>query len=173
MKYYIKAFQKYVDSNGRASRRELIWFCVFHWIVCVILAFLDGFFGLLLAEGYGVLSGIYSLAAICPNMCLQIRRLHDVGKSGFWWWTVLVPFLNLYLIYLLFFKRGEPSANRYGPPVSHEESQSHMSQQDKGFYTSPLPAGETTNGRFCRYCGAKLSEDSRFCRMCGAEVPEK
>ena len=47
---------------------------------------------------------------------LPRRRLHDVGKSGWWLLLWLVPLANFYLIYLLYFKAGDIGTNEYGLP---------------------------------------------------------
>lgn len=170
MKYYIMAFKRYATSEGRSSRRELIWFFVFQWLIYFLLNILEG---LLSSGSYGILSGLYMLASICPTVCLEIRRLHDVGKSGAWWWIALVPLLNFYLIYLLVFKRGEECANRFGPPVRHNTpAQADMPRQDEAVNGSLRPSQEARGPRFCAYCGAELSQGARFCRMCGAGVSE-
>ncbi len=100
MKYYFKAFKNYAKCKGRAMRKELWMFVLFHYIVTFALAFLDG----VLFGNVSYMTIIYYLAAICPIMCLEVRRLHDVGKSGFWLWAAIVPILNWYLAYLIFFK---------------------------------------------------------------------
>ena len=46
MKYYFLALGKYAKSDGRATRREFIWFCVFHYLFVFIFAFLDSSLGL-------------------------------------------------------------------------------------------------------------------------------
>ncbi len=57
---------------------------------------------------------LYSLAAFLPALGVGVRRLHDVGKSG--WWTLLgfVPIANLYLIVLLCHD-SQPGENEFGP----------------------------------------------------------
>lgn len=125
MKYYFRAFKKYADSEGRASRRELIWFIVFHYLVAMILSFMDGFFGLYSTEiplDYGYLTLAYLLAAVCPCICLQVRRLHDIGKSGSWWWMGIIPIINIYMFCLMFFKRGDAYINGYGEPIKYKSS---------------------------------------------------
>ena len=63
---------------------------------------------------YGILGGIYGLAVIIPGIAVSIRRLHDTGRSGFWFLLVLVPLLNLVLLVFMILD-SEVSANQYGP----------------------------------------------------------
>jgi uncharacterized membrane protein YhaH (DUF805 family) len=47
---------------------------------------------------------------------VAVRRLHDVGKSGWWFLLVLVPLVGaLVLIFFFYIKDSEPGANQYGP----------------------------------------------------------
>lgn len=123
MRYYIKAFKNYLQTDGRAARKELWVFAIFQHLILACLAFLDGLFGLHPENiNYGYLTLAYILISVCPGFCLIVRRLHDVGKSGGWVLAAFVPFLNLYLLYLLYFKRGSGVYNVYGPPPVNEKS---------------------------------------------------
>jgi len=52
---------------------------------------------------------LYSLAIILPDLGVKVRRLHDVGKSGWWFLIAFVPFGAFYLLYL-WVQPGEPSS---------------------------------------------------------------
>lgn len=100
---------------GRASRSEfwLMWgwgllIGIAFWIVAIILAVLD------LALVIIPLSGIFCLAVIIPSLCLQVRRLHDLGYSGWLWWLNFVPVGGL-VLFIFFLLPSEPRPNRYGP----------------------------------------------------------
>ena len=67
--------------------------------------------------GRSRLSLIFSLATLVPNVCLGIRRLHDLGKPGWWYWIFLVPFIGSIILLVLFCLSGENKANAYGEPV--------------------------------------------------------
>jgi uncharacterized membrane protein YhaH (DUF805 family) len=81
-------FSKYVDFNGVASRSEFWWFILFLIIVGVVLNIIDQ------ALGTAVLGGIFALATILPQLAVGARRLHDTGRSGWWWLIVLVPLIG-------------------------------------------------------------------------------
>jgi uncharacterized membrane protein YhaH (DUF805 family) len=192
MKYYFRALKNYAVGDGRASRREVIWYFVFHYLFVIIISFLDGFFGFYSTEiplDYGYMTIIYMLATACPTICLQVRRLHDVGKSGSWWWATKVPILNLYVLYLLYLKRGDENANEYGAPVIHTRSQRNSQPTTYAppvapvKATAPQPAPVNTivsqpvhqNSAkdkicFCRKCGNKLIDDAIFCNKCGTKI---
>jgi len=84
-------------------------------IIAFILGLVDGIAGLDSARGEGPLGALYTLAVFLPGLALSVRRLHDIGKSG---WTMLLPFIPFIggIILLLFLVRdSEPGQNAYGP----------------------------------------------------------
>ncbi len=110
--WYMTVLKKYAVFEGRSRRSEYWYFALGSGIISMILTFIDGaLFGL---EGVGVLSNVYSLAVLVPGIAVAIRRMHDVGKSG---WFILIPFYNLYLTV----QDSQPGTNEYGPNPKNPE----------------------------------------------------
>lgn len=102
IQHYVNVWKNYVNFSGSLSRPGYWWFVLVHIIIAVILNWLDSLFGLGNESGYGVLTGIYSLAILIPSIAAGVRRLHDIGKSGWWILIGLVPFIGwIWLIVLL------------------------------------------------------------------------
>lgn len=93
----LKKFFTTWNFRGRASRSEYWWPC--------LAVFLLSFIPLL-----GIL---VALAALVPAICCFVRRMHDIGKSGWWVLLCLIPLVGLYLIYLCILD-SEPGINEYG-----------------------------------------------------------
>ena len=109
MEWYLKVLKNYAVFNGRARRKEYWMFVLFNAIALFLLAFIDGATGMLDPQtGYGTLGSIYSLAVLIPTLAVGVRRMHDVGKSG---WFLLIPIYNL----VLACTDSEASENKYGP----------------------------------------------------------
>ena len=108
MNYYFAVLQKYAQFSGRARRSEYWYFVLFNVIVSFILGFTDGVMGTMTDTGNGMLSGVYTLAVLIPSIAVGVRRMHDVGKSG---WFLLIPIYNL----ILACTEGEQRDNQYGP----------------------------------------------------------
>jgi uncharacterized membrane protein YhaH (DUF805 family) len=114
-------FGKYADFQGRASRAELWWFQLFQIIVSFVLAIVGMVVALaanmnmlVVLEG---LLGLYGLAVVLPCLGVEVRRLHDLGYSGWWMVTALVPYLGVVAVIVLlvqFCKRGTLGDNRFG-----------------------------------------------------------
>jgi uncharacterized membrane protein YhaH (DUF805 family) len=102
MNYYLAVLQKYAQFNGRARRSEYWYFALFNIIVTIILAAIGGVIKL------PIVSTLYSLAVLVPSIAVGVRRMHDVGKSG---WYLLIPIYNL----ILACTDGTIGDNEYGP----------------------------------------------------------
>lgn len=99
MEYYISVLKNYAKFDGRATRSEYWYFVLFNFLASFGLGFIEG-----LLDLPQFLSTIYNLAVLVPSIAVGIRRMHDVGKSG---WYLLIPLYNLYLAIL----PGEKKAN--------------------------------------------------------------
>ena len=96
-------FVRYTDFNGRSRRSEYWWFTLFNIIVSAIIA-------MALPD----IAGLWSLIVLIPSLSLCIRRLHDVGKSGWWYLILFVPLVGEILL-LVWFCRDSGPDNRWGP----------------------------------------------------------
>lgn len=108
--YYKKVLTNYAGFEGRARRSEFWYFVLFTIIIAAILGFIDGMIGLVTIG----IADIFSLAVLVPSIAVGIRRMHDIGKSG---WFILIPFYNLYLFSI----EGEKGTNEYGPNPKNPE----------------------------------------------------
>ncbi len=138
MRYYIQAFKNYTKSDGRATRKEYWWFILFHYLFMFVFAIIDAMFDFypqiatdyyVHSFDYGYLTLIYLIATLCPSICLQVRRLHDVGKSGSWWWLKNIPIISCYVLYLNC-KASEPTINAYGYPSNYKPNSIQINAQE-------------------------------------------
>lgn len=102
MNYYLAVLKKYAEFNGRARRSEYWYFFLFNILIGIGLTFI----GVMIK--FPFLGNIYSLAVLIPGIAVAVRRMHDVGKSG---WFILIPIYNL----ILACTDGDRGANEYGP----------------------------------------------------------
>lgn len=114
--WYIEVLKKYTVFSGRARRKEYWFFVLFNVLVSIALTFIDGVTGTLSAEsGVGLLSGLYGLAVLVPSIAVGVRRLHDIGRSGWWLLIVLVPLLGVLVLLVFAVLDSQPGSNEYGP----------------------------------------------------------
>ncbi|KLV08835.1 membrane protein [Photobacterium aquae] len=121
MNWYIAVLKKYAVFNGRARRQEYWYFLLFNVLIAVCLSLIDTYIiNPLLGipagtEEGGLLSSVYSLAVLVPSIAVGVRRLHDIGKSGWWLLISLIPLIGVLVLVYFFVQDSHPEANEYGP----------------------------------------------------------
>ena len=101
-------FRKYVDWNGRALRSEYWYSYLFVILGVIVTSILDA------ATGLFIFTGLFYLAILLPMLFVTVRRLHDVGRSGWWMLISLIPLAGLILLYWMIIE-GDKGDNEYGP----------------------------------------------------------
>lgn len=121
MNWYLAALKKYAEFSGRARRKEYWMFLLFNLIFSIVLALLDQLLGTVNKDiGLGVFGGLYSLAVLLPGLALSVRRLHDVGKRGWWLLLALIPLIGGIWLFVLTVTDSQPGANQYGPNLKED-----------------------------------------------------
>lgn len=110
-------FQQYVGFSGRASRSEY-WFFYLSFVVAAIgmlvLTIVSAFVLDALAGLMGMLTMVTYLGFFLPMLSVTVRRLHDLGKSGWMFLVVLIPIVGGILLLVWFVSDGQPHDNAYG-----------------------------------------------------------
>ena len=115
MNWYLKVLKQYVDFHGRARRKEYWMFTLFNMIFAIIAAILDNVIGTASPTlGYGIIYGIYALVTIIPGLAVSVRRLHDIGKSGWMILIIFIPLIGAIWLLILMMLDGNSDENKYG-----------------------------------------------------------
>lgn len=114
MEWYLKVLKQYAVFGGRAQRKEYWMFVLFNILISIALTVVDGLTGTLNEQGYGLLSGVYSLAVLIPSIAVAVRRLHDTGRSAWWLLIVLIPLIGAIVLLVFMVLDSEPGSNDYG-----------------------------------------------------------
>lgn len=120
MNWYLKVLKQYADFSGRARRKEFWMFVLFNFIFSIIAMFLDKVLGTTLniyeqSVDYGWIYLIYGLLVLIPFIAVSVRRLHDIGKSGWAYLIGLIPIVGAIILLVWFCKDSEISENKWGP----------------------------------------------------------
>lgn len=109
-------FENYANFSGRARRSEYWWFILANMIIAVIAMIIDNVAGINFGQiPYGPVYVLYALAVFIPGLAVSVRRLHDVGKSGWFYFIVLIPLVGAIWLLVLFLSEGQQVENQYGP----------------------------------------------------------
>ncbi len=103
----------YIGFNGRASRSEYWFWILFTFVASFITGIIDGFvFGWEWEDPVWI-SNVLGLIFFLPGLAVNVRRLHDVGKSGWWLLSSILILPILLLIYWAIIE-GDANPNEYG-----------------------------------------------------------
>lgn len=119
IEWYLKVVRdNYANFSGRARRSEYWYFILCNALIKLVLGLITvaiikasntmGIIGV-------VLIILYSFAMVVPNLAVVVRRLHDVGKSGWFYFVSLIPLVGPIWILALFCTEGNRGENKYGP----------------------------------------------------------
>ena len=108
---------KFYTPYGRASRSEFWWYFLFLIIISGVIGVIGGFLEAVSEEQVwiGIILQCFSALLCASIICAEIRRLHDIGKSG---WNVLwslIPLIGGIYVLILLCKASQPEENQYGP----------------------------------------------------------
>jgi len=124
MNWYLKVWKQYADFSGRARRTEYWMFYLFNVIIIFLFCIVAG----IVAAGVTAAAGdaslilfmvmipliIYGLAVFIPDLAVTVRRLHDTGKSGWWFFIQLIPMVGGIWLLVLLCMDSEPGTNKWG-----------------------------------------------------------
>ena len=79
-------YKNYTNFTGRATRAEY-WYVVLYMVIVSIVLAIFGKFGLFLSYAF-------SLVNLVPEIAVGIRRMHDIGKCGWWLLITLIPVIG-------------------------------------------------------------------------------
>ena len=103
-----RALSQYATFRGRATRPEFWWFFLLVATAVAVGAGID------LALGTDFVVQVFALPLLLPFFAVGARRLHDTGRSGWWYLLMLIPAAGL-LLYVFWALPSKPEPNRHGP----------------------------------------------------------
>lgn len=109
---------RYFEFGGRSSRREYWWYTLGSVVALLAAFFIDhNLLGYWRPNRvFGPMLLFATFVHIVPGLTLTVRRLHDAGRSGWWYWIGLVPVVGgFWLFYLTGIKGPDDASDQYGP----------------------------------------------------------
>ncbi len=172
MNWYLKVLGQYADFSGRARREEYWMFTLFNIIFIIVAMILDNILGLTVEEEpYGVFYFLYAFAVLIPGLAVTVRRLHDVGKSGWMILVALIPIVGAIWLLVLMVLDSDPGDNEYGQNpkgVTSEQNEEQFIQElieKSGGEAEPIIIIDE-----CPACGKKVSDNDKTCPDCGLSL---
>lgn len=100
---FTTCIKKYADFNGRAPRSEYWWFILAQALIGAIAGVISD-----------TLNVISALIFLLPTIAVAVRRLHDIGKSGWWYLLVFIPIIGWLVLIYWFVQVTHSEVNEYG-----------------------------------------------------------
>ena len=115
MNWYLKCWKQYADFSGRARRKEYWIFSLINYIIIFFLYILQ----IVMIKStlwliFPIIFFLYAVAVFLPGLAVNIRRLHDIGKSGWWYLIYLIPIIGAIWLTVLMCLDSEPGENQWG-----------------------------------------------------------
>ena len=186
----LTVLKRYAQFSGRAGRPEYWWYTLAQLIFFIVMAVLALAIPALVFILYLVL-----LATFVPGIAVTVRRLHDVGRPGSYFFFNLIPFVGpiIMLVWLTTLSDG-PNPYGQGPDpllrrspglaAPHSMTSSHSSQPTPEAASIGFMAGSSAQdpgigsftrvsaGLECPKCLTHYMADQRFCTSCGTALPQ-
>ena len=96
-------FKKSFQIKGRASKSEFWWFTLFYFIAIFSLVMINE-----------TLAIIFLLIILPASICVTVRRLHDQGKSGFFYFISIIPYVGGLILLFMCAMDGTKGKNKFG-----------------------------------------------------------
>jgi uncharacterized membrane protein YhaH (DUF805 family) len=108
MNWYVKVMKNYFNVEGRARRTEYWMYFLVYLGIIIVASILDA------VVGMGLIGGLVALGHLIPSITVGVRRLHDIGRSGWFLLVGLIPFIGWIILLYWAVKEGDPQDNAYG-----------------------------------------------------------
>lgn len=116
MNWFLIALKKYAVFQGRAQRSEYWYFALFYLLISIIAGVIDALTGTFdESSGIGLMGVIVTLALLIPSLSVSVRRLHDIGRTGWWLLIGLVPIIGIIVLIVFAATDSAAGENEYGP----------------------------------------------------------
>ena len=118
MNWYLKVLKQYVDFSGRARRKEYWMFTLFNVVILIPLYLIVVAGAALGSNGLVAIGAIlyigYAFAIIIPSLAVCVRRLHDIGKSGWYYLIGFIPLVGAIILIVWFCTDSQTGENEWG-----------------------------------------------------------
>jgi len=113
---YFTVLKKFAKFSGRSRMSEFWIFTLINFVFMIFALILDNLIGIFLKPiPFGACFIIYTLLVFLPVLALFVRRMHDVGKSGWFVLLSLIPLIGTVWLLAVCITEGTPGDNKYGP----------------------------------------------------------
>lgn len=151
--------------SGRINRKNYFFGLIFFFIILMAISIAGPLMGLS-TEANDTIYCLLFLIFLFFVFSLHIRRLHDLGESGWFIFIFMVPLFNLILLLQLLFAKGNSAINKYGAPLPDGINFFDVIF-NKNYEVVSNKAISDNKKQYCANCGEEIDSNSKFCEKCG------
>jgi uncharacterized membrane protein YhaH (DUF805 family) len=121
MHYLTDPIKQYAVFTGRATRKQFWMWTLWVMGISIVLGIIDEVSGAQIQIGdsglmpIGILSSLFSLGLLLPALAIAVRRLHDTGRSGWWYLLIFVCCFGGIVLIVFYCLPSSLEDNKYGP----------------------------------------------------------
>lgn len=105
-------FKNYAVFSGRANRSEYWYSILFCTLVGFALGLVEEIGGLYPYEDESLLANLFNIIILVPSLSVFFRRMHDVGRSG-WWYMLIFTVIGAIPVFIWLCRKGTDGPNKY------------------------------------------------------------
>lgn len=111
-----RVLSNYATFSGRAPRAEFWWWWLAVLITLLITSIIDAMIFGTGPESGQPISMLVSLGLLLPNIAVAVRRMHDIGKSGWWLLLAFIPLIGGLILIYFYVQPSQEGSNDFGAP---------------------------------------------------------
>lgn len=148
MNWYVEGLKKYAVFQGRASRSEFWYFTLFDTLISgmlmAIMYWAVNTGNIDLGRIFYIVIIVYTLGLALPRLGIMVRRLHDTGRSGWWYFIIFIPLVGVLVLLYFLIQKSQQGSNIYGDnPKKFINSDNHIDHTGSDYMPPAGVAGNT------------------------------
>lgn len=129
MNWYLYCIKNAFNFSGRARRKEYWIFLLYNVVIIFSIILIGTSLGSVrYRDTTFSIAALYVLFILIPHLAAVVRRLHDTGRSGTWWFIRFVPIVGSIWLFILLIENSQHGINKWGKNPKELGNDSEINQ---------------------------------------------
>jgi len=121
IEHFKEGLRRWSDFEGRSTRPAFWWFQLSFFLILLAISFVGEALPAAIGGVFSIVGVLFVLLMIVPSLSMAVRRLHDTGKSGWYYLLTVIPLVGFVIMIVLMIQETQPYANKWGPVPGDDE----------------------------------------------------
>lgn len=153
---YILFWKNAFDFKSRTRRRDYWSVAIINWVIMVLCVLFNYVGSDFIKQFTMIFLIIFRVLTFIPVVAIMVRRLHDVGKSGYYALVSLIPIVGQIILIVYMIQDSQHEANQFG--------------ESPKYYRSNTVNESGTQSLCCPICKSPIDHDDSTCPRCGSKI---